>query len=386
VNDRKALTRVWWRTMFIVAVLLFVTAIIGTLVFIAPAAVVLLPWPAWWTLQTYRRVVDAVQTWWLTFAVALMERLAKVRISVSGDSPPAKRERGVILICNHNCRLDWMFLWCLSARFGWLSALTIMLKASLKKVPFFGWACQAFHFIFLSRNNRDGDLEVIRKVLEYLNALGSPTVVLVFPEGTDLHPDAVARSKVYAAQNGLPEWRHVLHPRTAGFIAAVRAFGSDLDAVYDVTISYTNHPDVVASDDPRPSEKAVFLSGRWPVGVHFHVERTVRAELMRAGEGDAALSKWLDTVWGAKERRLAAGGEQTASTSGRAPPTLTVALLGWAVAALGMGWGLARSSAVRLALLAACTVWILAMKICGGLGDLERHVHQARLTLKAKRA
>ena len=37
-----------------------------------------------------------------------------------------------IFMCNHNCRLDWMFLWSLFMRGGYLRALKIILKADLK--------------------------------------------------------------------------------------------------------------------------------------------------------------------------------------------------------------------------------------------------------------
>jgi lysocardiolipin and lysophospholipid acyltransferase len=251
----------------IVVVLFALSALVGTLVMIVAAAV-LLPWPTRFTLKLYRTIVAIVQRSWLTLAVALIELMGRVQVTVSGTLQPPSSERATIIICNHHCRVDWLFLWCLCARMRWLRALTIMLKGPLKKVPLFGWACQAFHFIFLSRNDRQGDLSTIEQVCQHLVALGGdPPVVLCFPEGTDLSPENVARSKTFAASKGLPVMEHLLNPRTAGFASTVRALGAQLDAVYDVTITYTSHEAMGSKwgADPRPNEKAIFMNGYWPI-------------------------------------------------------------------------------------------------------------------------
>ena len=45
----------------------------------------------------------------------------------------------------------------------------------------------------------------------------------------------------FAKAKGLPEPKHVLIPRTKGFVATVQGLRDDLlDAVYDVTIWYPN--------------------------------------------------------------------------------------------------------------------------------------------------
>ena len=81
---------------------------------------------------------------------ALVEHIAGVRLSVFGDGPGDAAECSIV-ICNHHCRLDWMFLWCLFARQRKLRSLKIALKAELKRAPFFGWAMQATHAHSTSR-------------------------------------------------------------------------------------------------------------------------------------------------------------------------------------------------------------------------------------------
>jgi len=370
--------------------LMVLSAMIGTLGFIFPAAVLLLPCSLVLpTLGLYRTTVDAVQHWWLKFAVLLIEWVGGMSVTMSGDVQPHEAERATILISNHNCRLDWMFLWCLCLRMGWLRTLTIMLKAPLKKVPFFGWACQAFHFVFLARNDREGDLATIGSLLRYLCALGAPPVVLCFPEGTDLSPENLAKSNAFATKKGLAPLKHLLHPRTAGFIAAERALGEHLDAVYDVTISYVNHP-CAPSKDPRPDEKSIFAKGKWPKAVHFHVARTAAAELRKGGSDDAALSGWLENAWAAKERRLEQGNPPADSPHPRDPTSqLACAAVGWALCAACVAWSLYSSWLPWLGALFGCVGWGAAMKLFGGLGNLERQLCEARVLAasgKAKRA
>ena len=397
--------------MMIIVVLFALSALVGTLVMIVAAAV-LLPWPTRFTLTLYRTIVAIVQRSWLTLAVALIELMGRVQVTVSGTLRPPSSERATIIICNHHCRVDWLFLWCLCVRMRWLRALTIMLKGPLKKVPLFGWACQAFHFIFLSRNDRQGDLSTIEQVCQHLVALGGdPPVVLCFPEGTDLSPENVARSKTFAASKGLPVMEHLLNPRTAGFASAVRALGAQLDAVYDVTITYTNHEAMGSKwgADPRPNEKAIFMNGYWPRAVTFHVERTPVAELLRDGDTDEALGAWLRRAWAAKEARLA----KASAAPGTAPhPPLAAssissishgvvmdssishgvvmdssishgvvmelagAVVGWTVVALLLANALATAPLLGFGLIAVgCASWATVTQCCGGLGELERRLH-----------
>ena len=389
--------------MLSILLLLLLSAAIGTIWIILPASVLMLV-PSTSTLALYRAVVRFVQHWWLAFAAALIEKVARVRVTVSGCLPRRGDTGAAIIVCNHHCRLDWMFLWCLCARAGWLGALTIMLKSPLKQVPLFGWACQAFHFVFLRRNDRKRDLETIGSLLRYLVALGVRPVVLVFPEGTDLSPANRARADEHAAAKGVDAYRHVLHPRTAGFVAAVRALGAELDAVYDVTVSYDNHARTARDADPRPNEKALFARAEWPHGVHFHVERTPAAVLRAggqrgpggggAGEGsaavggdgttdvsDEALGKWLHDAWEAKERRLARAEAAPVEALLPTPTSLGVELgMGaavWATCALGIAC--AWSRAMGAAALGGCAVWFGASKVCGGLGELERRLHERRV-------
>ena len=111
--------------------------------------------------------------------------VAGVHIAATGDALAASDKR-IIIICNHNNRLDWMFLWCLAARVGGIATLKIALKEGLRRAPFFGWATQAFLFVFFSRKDRQGDLGRLRATVGHCLGHGDGVAFLIFPEGTDL--------------------------------------------------------------------------------------------------------------------------------------------------------------------------------------------------------
>jgi len=135
-----------------------------------------------------------------------------------------------LIVCNHRTRIDWMFIWCLCARsaaprhpcrlsrapagrersavlhgcapwssrrasvsllrhawfgrvrrLGLLDTMKIALKESLKNVPGFGWAMQAFMFVFLARD-KARDLQHMENVLLYHTANDHPLSLILFPE------------------------------------------------------------------------------------------------------------------------------------------------------------------------------------------------------------
>jgi hypothetical protein len=169
-----------------------------------------------------------------------------------------------------------------------------------------------------------------------------------------------------------------------GFAGAVRALGSRLDAVYDVTVTYINHEAVAASSDARPSEKSALMGGMWPQRVSFHIERVSAQSVRGAGgasaEGDARAAAWLAAAWEKKETRIAqqqaaAAVASAASTAtqptadelrareGAAVPLeLGLVLCGWAVLLALMGCALCGYGGMLL----ARALWLLTL--CGVLG------------------
>lgn len=124
--------------------LLTLSAAIGTLGVLLPAAVILLPLPSTTARAAYRRVTRLVAAGWFTFASALIEKVARVQIITSGSGcgPAPSSERVAVMICNHHCRVDWLYLWTIACRLRCAGKLKIALREDMKKAPLFGWAMQ----------------------------------------------------------------------------------------------------------------------------------------------------------------------------------------------------------------------------------------------------
>jgi len=184
----------------------------------------------------------------------------------------------VLVISNHRSRVDWMFLWGLAAAMGRLGGFKIVLKDSLRKVPGVGWATQCLGFAFMRRNDREADLATLQSTVKVHGdigaACGHPLLVLLFPEGTDLSENNVAKAHDYADKHGLPRHDFVLHPKTAGLVAtwealkrAAKAREGSPPVLLDVTLGYVDY-----QPGERPNEFALFLQGRCCREVHIFCE------------------------------------------------------------------------------------------------------------------
>ena len=283
---------------------------------------------------------------WFTFAAALLE------LSTTIEVEAMDLEKRTVLLCNHNNRVDWMFFWCLIARCGRQGDLCILLKDSLKEAPFFGWAMQAFCFVFLSRRSKDVDLAKIAANLAVRRH--ENLVVLVYPEGTDLSSENVKKSQAFGKTLDPPFiWSNVLIPKPTGARMAIHSL--EPDAVYDLTVKFHS--------DQRPTEDDLLFYGIAPSRVQYQVQRYDKVP----GTKDD-FDKWLKARWARKEDVL------SSSDFKLKPPLLpvpkrayTAALIGWPLAMVLFFTGLWYRRDLRLATLVLCVLWHLITNIFGGL-------------------
>lgn len=50
----------------------------------------------------------------------------------------------LVIMANHQCYTDWMYMWILACYAGHAEGLTILLKWSLRHVPFVGWGMVSY--------------------------------------------------------------------------------------------------------------------------------------------------------------------------------------------------------------------------------------------------
>ena len=104
---------------------------------------------------------------------------AGIRLAVTGRENLPAGPGGFIVFANHNSLLDIPALG-LATR----APLTWVAKASLGRIPFFGWALARVHLLV----NREGGAEAaVRLVKEAGGRLARGEVLSIFPEGTRRH-------------------------------------------------------------------------------------------------------------------------------------------------------------------------------------------------------
>lgn len=222
-----------------------------------------------------RRYVSWINKLYFLYAVVLLEHVAGIKLFIHGQTPEFVDDDNVFVISNHRTRIDWMFsAWVYAAALKSYPFLVLVLKDELKQVPFYGWCMQVMMYMFLSRK-KDNDLPHMRKCFEYYEQTNAvSTSMFIFPEGTDLHSAAIARSNackslankmhsishsfinsyrldvfIVAEEKKLPVLKHVLYPRPAGFQLCLSEARRRSAVLHDITIAYKDFEDGKRTSD-----------------------------------------------------------------------------------------------------------------------------------------
>lgn len=216
---------------------------------------------------------------------------------------PPRPGKVKIIIMNHHCRVDWLYIYLFIARTSLGNRLRVVLKDDLRKVPFFGVSMQIFAYIFLSRSWTN-DAPYIARMVDTLKWIESSSVVQIYPEGTDLSKSNIEKSQAFAAKNNLPQFMYVLNPRTTGLVAIKDMFGDDrVESIIDLTIGYT-----YSKPGLRPNEPCL-VNGRHPRKVHFLIQEypmktSSSTESWAVPSQDDAFSAWIHGQFALKEQLL----------------------------------------------------------------------------------
>jgi 1-acyl-sn-glycerol-3-phosphate acyltransferase len=211
----------------------------------------------------------------------------------------------VLLISNHKCDLDYVFVWALAARIGALQPghFCAVAKGALRRVPLFGWLFKVVGFLFLARaweadRHRMGvwAATAVRHV--------RPMWLLLYPEGTRFTARAKAGSDAAAAKAGVPPLGcELLLPRPKGFVTLAAALAPRFRSVLDCTIAYVGADGALMGWNQLGTSAITALAGgRLALSrVEVHVELLPFASLPQGEEG---LTAWLNARWRRKEELL----------------------------------------------------------------------------------
>uniref|UniRef100_A0A914C9M4 Phospholipid/glycerol acyltransferase domain-containing protein n=1 Tax=Acrobeloides nanus TaxID=290746 RepID=A0A914C9M4_9BILA len=242
----------------------------------------------------WRALMDRAISFWMVIPMFYLQFIYGVKIRVTGD--PIEADEPAIIIMNHRTRLDWLYfklaLWRVNP---WLmTTYRIALKELVKHVPGIGFGMQFMQYIFLKRD-MNVDFPRMDKAIEYYSESKQSYQVLMFPEGTDKTSYTTRKSNEYAQRNGLLELKHVLYPRTNGFIHLLNKMKQHnyISYIYDVTVAYPK--DVVQN------ETDLVLKGKVSSTIHYDVKKIPISDLPTS---ELDLNKWLLDVWFEKEQKL----------------------------------------------------------------------------------
>jgi 1-acyl-sn-glycerol-3-phosphate acyltransferase len=228
----------------------------------------------------------AADTWW-GWCVTASKLLINVQLHVTGDSIPMREN--AIVVANHQQMPDITFLMVFARTKDRLGDLKWFVKKPIKYVPGVGWGMVFLDCLFVARDWAE-DQASIHRTFERITGDQVPLWLISFSEGTRVTPEKVRRSHDYARKKGLPTMKHVLLPRTKGFVASVLGLRGHADAVYDVTIGYKQGVPTLWQ----------YVRG-FANEAHLHVRRYPMATLPQSAE---ELSTWLMARFREKDELL----------------------------------------------------------------------------------
>ncbi|KAL5329756.1 hypothetical protein ACEPPN_003273 [Leptodophora sp. 'Broadleaf-Isolate-01'] len=232
-------------------------------------------------------------------------------ITMSGDQVP--EGESAIVISNHVSWTDFYMIQALAIRAGMLSRCRWFAKIELRWVPLLGWGIWAMGMPMVSRQWTK-DKKELDRVFAGITVRKWPTWLISFSEATRYTPKKAEAARVWCKANDRPIPKHLLYPRTKGFVTTVQHLrkAKHIKAVYDITIAYEHNHKFLEAPTIWESLSCGGLSGTRGYKFHVHLRRFPLEDLP---ESEAELSKWLETRWVEKGEWLEGKREEWARTS-----------------------------------------------------------------------
>ena len=121
----------------------------------------------------------------------------------------------------------------------------------------------------------------------------------MFPEGTNLSPNARAKSRKWAEKSGIKDCEHVLLPRSTGLKFCLEELGNTVEWVYDCTLAYEGIPRGEYGQDIY-SLRSIYLQGRAPKSVNMYWRRFAVKDI--PVQDANVFEKWVLERWREKDQ------------------------------------------------------------------------------------
>jgi 1-acyl-sn-glycerol-3-phosphate acyltransferase len=192
--------------------------------------------------RLWRAWGDGIQRCWTGWSFLCCPRMQlMVDTNVSAEE---ELLRPTLTVMNHQIDTDWFIAMAFLEQFC-PGRLKIILKSQLKYVPVLGAGAMLFGYVFVQRRWEE-DKTVMNSQIRALHAhMAEPMWLLVYPEGTTIHVEAVQKSHEFAAASKPPRPKlgNLLLPRVTGVTFALRTLREVAgDArIVDVTVAYDGY-------------------------------------------------------------------------------------------------------------------------------------------------
>ncbi|KAK3072475.1 hypothetical protein LTR53_006727 [Teratosphaeriaceae sp. CCFEE 6253] len=224
----------------------------------------------------------------------------RARIVVSGAAQLQPGESAIV-VANHAAWADFYMVQEVAEHAGMLPSTCWFAKSTLKWIPFLGWGLWAMDMCLVSRDWTHDKKEMAR-VFRGVVQREWPIWLVAYSEGSRYTARKRLEAEAWSRAHKTPLGKHLLIPRTKGFIACVKNLRKTqhVTAVYDLTIAYADSegnfqaPPSFVETISRPD-----LDQRWRFFVHVD-----RHPLNTLPDGDEELAQWLQHQWVEKGERL----------------------------------------------------------------------------------
>lgn len=231
--------------------------------------------------------------------IMLLTLFAPYKMYISGDKI---QNESSIVISNHVCYLDWMYLWNFISYFEDGSILKTILKYDLKNIPIIGKGMEFFEFIFLKRKLSE-DKENLLEGLDKISKNNEKFWLLIFPEGTIISEETKKISDAYALKNNIAISKNVLLPRSTGLNMCSKKLLKDISSIYDLTIGYKNIEKDIRTDNHEVTS-SIFFSKKSKPEVYIHIERIPVKEIYDKVFDEEKFNEYIYDLFRKKDKQL----------------------------------------------------------------------------------
>lgn len=248
------------------------------------------------TLVWFQSTILAI---WMSIFISHFEHFAGLKLVLTGDA--ARSDESALIVCNHTTWTDTVIMYSLARQANLHGDVKFFAKKSLIFFPVFGLIGAILHVVIFITRDYSRAKEGMDKTF---SALSDPKRrqnfwLVSYLEGTRITKQKLERSQSFSKKRDLRPLRHILQPRTKGFVSSVQELRSVASCVYDVTIGYNVDGDL----SPVPKFMEVLLTPCFTRErvVHVHQRRIPISQLPAEEE---ALKLWTYKLYEQKDDLL----------------------------------------------------------------------------------